>query len=95
MQDHSIKLIDSTYPVSHSREVLLSLLNDKITFLGVQILSFEERFGKDTKHMKLRIKELENERSALVSYLNQLDEDTLLELDCEISIKVLSEPAIA
>ncbi len=95
MHDHSIKLIDSTYPVSHSREVLLSLLNDKITFLGVQILSFEERFGKDTMHIKLRVKELENERKALVSYLNQLHDDTLLELDCEISIKVLSESVVA
>ena len=94
MQQHSIKLIDTTYSAKQAREVIMTLLNDKIRFLGVQILSVEELFGDNTEHLRQRIKELENEKLELVGQLDSLqDEDTSLEVDCRIDLKVVSEVA--
>lgn len=94
MQQHSIKLIDSTYPAKQAREVIMTLLNDKIRFLGVQILSIEERFGDNTEHMRQRIKELEHEKRELLRQLESLeDENTPLEIDCQIDLKVVAEAA--
>ena len=75
MQQHSIKLIDSTYPAKHAKEVILTLLNDKIRFLSVQILSMEERFGEDTEHMRRRITELECEKRELIIALDSLNDE--------------------
>ena len=92
MQQHSIKLIQSTYPASQAQEVIMTLLNDKIRFLGVQILSMEERTGDDTKHMRKRIKELENEKRVLQKQMKELrDNNTQLEINCHIDLKVLAE----
>ena len=92
MQQHSIKLIDSTYPAKQAKEVIMTLLNDKIRFIGVQILSVEERFGDNTEHLRQRIKELEGEKRELQRQLESLEnKNTPLEIDCRININVLAE----
>lgn len=89
MQDQQLTLIDSTYAPEQAREVLCSLLNDKIRFLNHQILSNFERFGSDTSHLEKRLAEVKAERDQLISQLNALSNDAyLLEIDCCINIKV-------
>ena len=89
MQDQQLTLINSTYAPEQAREVLCSLLNDKIRFLNHQILSTFERFGSDTSHLEKRLTEVKAERDQLISQLNALSNDAyLLEIDCCIKIKV-------
>eukprot|EP01023_Acetabularia_acetabulum_P017123 TRINITY_DN18516_c0_g1_i10.p1 TRINITY_DN18516_c0_g1~~TRINITY_DN18516_c0_g1_i10.p1 ORF type:complete len:139 (-),score=13.42 TRINITY_DN18516_c0_g1_i10:296-712(-) len=85
---HQIKLIDNTYSPADAREVLCSLLNDKITFLNVQIHSIHERFGKNAMHLKKRITELQNEKTELLHLIKEWqDGDTELEIQSVINIK--------
>lgn len=89
MQDQQLTLIDSTYAPEQAREVLCSLLNDKIKFLNHQILSTFERFGSDTSHLEKRLVAIKAERDQLVNQLKNLSNDEyLLEIDCRINIKV-------
>ncbi|WP_367392707.1 hypothetical protein [Lewinella sp. LCG006] len=89
MQDQQLTLINSTYAPQQAREVLCSLLNDKIKFLNHQILSTFERFGSDTSHLERRLEEIKAERDQLTRQLKALDnEEYLLEIDCRINIKV-------
>lgn len=89
MENHQIKLIDSTYAVSDAQEVLIALLNDKIKFLNQQIFSITERFGSNTAHLKHRVEELAAEREKLLITLNKFKEgDYLVEIEGIIDIKV-------
>lgn len=89
MQDQQFTLIDSTYAPEQAREVLCSLLNDKIRFLNHQVLSTAERFGSDTSHLEKRLVEIKAQRDQLVNQLKNLSNEAyLLEIDCQINIKV-------
>lgn len=89
MQDQQLTLINSTYAPEQAREVLCSLLNDKIRFLNHQIISTFERSGSDTSHLERRLVEIKAERDQLTRQLKALANDEyLLEIDCRINIKV-------
>ena len=88
MKNHQIKLIDSTYPVRDARDVLFSLINDKIEFLNQKIFSLQERFGSDTGHLEKRVKELRMELQQLLDLLNTMEEDQLIEIHCEVDMKI-------
>ena len=88
MENHSIKLIDSTYDVNDSKEVLCSLLQNKIQFLNKEIFSIEERHGSDVVHLQLRKAELQGELSVICTMLSSLEEGALLDIECSIGITV-------
>lgn len=89
MKNHNIKLIDSIYTVTEAKEILCSILNDKINFLNLQILSVQERFGEESVRMKRRVAELKAEKEdlmiLLISYKNG---DYSVEIDCQINMKI-------
>jgi len=62
MKNHEFRLIDSTYGAAAAREVLISLLNDKIKFINGQIFSQQERFGSDNLHLQKRVTELKKDK---------------------------------
>jgi len=89
MNKSQVKIIDSTYPVEDAKELVLSLINDKIKFLQLKIFSQRERFGIDTKHLEKRISELREERAELIQNLKSFEEsDYVVEVDCKIHLKV-------
>lgn len=87
--ERSIKLIDSSYPLEHAKEVLSSLLNDKIKFLNHQIFSNEVRFGSDTAHLVQRVKDLQKEKESLHEMLCAVENgQCVVDINCDINISV-------
>ena len=87
-----MKLINSSYAKNDAKEVLLSLLNDKIRFLSQRIFSLQERFGIDTRHEEARLEELKKARKGLLQILNSLDTEDRLVIDCDIRLRFLDRP---
>lgn len=74
-QKHQFNLINSTYSAEAAKEVLTSLINDKIRFLNIQILSVHERFGENATHLETRVKELEADRNRLIELLSAAEKN--------------------
>lgn len=95
-QSTQFTLINSTYSASNAKEVLTSLINDKIRFLNIQILSAQERFGENAAHLETRVKELVADRNRLIELLDRSAE-TNAEIEIvgsiDITIKVGAELA--
>jgi hypothetical protein len=89
MKNHQLKLIDSTYSVDEAKEVVQSLLNDKIKFLNQRIFSLQERFGSDTSAQEKRVRELKAELRQLIETLRPFEnEDFQVEIDCLVKMKI-------
>ncbi|MEO9967947.1 MAG: hypothetical protein ABJF11_19300 [Reichenbachiella sp.] len=88
MKTHSIKVIDSTYSIDDAKEVILSLLNDKIRFLGAKKFSNTIRFGEEGTHLDKRIMQLTEEIENLKSLTDQINKDELdAKIDCNLNIE--------
>jgi hypothetical protein len=95
-QSTQFTLINSTYSASNAKEVLTSLINDKIRFLNIQILSAHERFGENTAHLEARVKELVADRNRLIELLDQSAEtNTEIEIVGSVEITVKAGAEIA
>ncbi|MDA0973778.1 MAG: hypothetical protein O2867_08600 [Bacteroidetes bacterium] len=91
MQDRELKLIDNTYKASEAKEVLCSLINEKIRFLNLQIASRSERFGEDTSYLKQRIEQLTTEKQDIIDFMDTLDaEGQMVKVDATAAIQVLT-----
>lgn len=89
MKNHQLTLIDSTYNVNDAKEVLQSLLSDKIRFLNRKIFSLQERFGSDTEHQENRVRELRKELDQLRAFLDPFNDDGYeVEIDCLVDLKI-------
>lgn len=87
----TVKLVDSTYPADKAREVIISLLNDKIRFINLQIFSLEERHNLDSEHLKERLRELAEERDQVAEILKaHSGKNTPVKINCDIQIEVLA-----
>lgn len=88
MKKHQIKLIDNVYPVEDARDVLLSLINDKIRFLNVKLLARQE-FGADSSVLESRIAQLKQEQKELLNTLKACPEGSCtIEINCDIRLKI-------
>jgi len=85
-----IKLINSTYKSKDAKEVISSLINDKINFLNNKIFSQKIRFGEESQHLTKRTEELKSDLQNLISQINDLQEDDLIEISCDVKIKIKS-----
>lgn len=86
-QKHSFKLIDNTYSAIDAREIISTLLTDKIRMLNVQILGIQERYGRDTSHLQKRIEELEADRARMIEILTMaIQEDAIIEVASEVRL---------
>lgn len=87
---NNFKLIDSSFTVDEAKQVLLTLLNNKIQFHSHRVFSNDERFGIDDKFSKNRIVELEEIRKELIDYFNTLgDTDQKINLTSVVNIEIL------
>ena len=95
MKNHQIQLIDTTYPVKDAKEVLFSLINDKIKFLNQRIFSMEECYSSDTSHLQNRRKRLKAELMKLLEIMEHIEgNESLVEIDCRIDLKI-TEPELS
>lgn len=91
MQDRELKLIDNSYKASEAKEVLCSLINEKIRFLNLQIASRSERFGEDTSYLKQRIEQLTKEKKDIIDFMDTLDaEGHSVKIGATAAIEVIS-----
>lgn len=83
------KLVDSTYAAEDAREVLLSLVSDKIRFLNTQVLSAEERFsGENKQHFKERAAYLEKEAEELRAAFRAVNGSSkTFKITCDVKIE--------
>lgn len=89
MQHHQVKLIDSTYGVQEAKEMLLALINSKISFIDHQIFACGDRHGADTSHMKVRKEALVADKTELMQVLKAYQNGNAeVELDCTISLNI-------
>lgn len=86
-QEHQFALIDNTYKAENAREVITSLINDKIKFLNIQMLSNQERFGSDVSHIQQRVKELEADRNRMIAlFVDCAANDQDIDISCEVKL---------
>ena len=69
--NEQIKLIDGTFSPEGAAEVLFAVLDDKIRFHNIRILSIQERFGGDTSQSENRIKELKAAKAKVKEVLDE------------------------
>ena len=94
-QQHTFALINTTYSAEDAREVLASLINDKIRFLNTQILSLNERFGTNADHLQARVIQLQKDRTELVKLLSAYAENDMeIEISCDVKM-VVKQPITA
>ena len=73
---NDFKLVDGVYNLQEVKEIVLTLLDDKIKFHQLKDFSDSERLGKtDDSHSKKRLKDLKNGKSNLIKIINDLSEN--------------------
>lgn len=90
MENHKLQLVENTYNAEDAKEVLFSLINDKLKFLKLQMLSKTERFGSCPENLEHRLEGLKAEKEKLQDLFKQYDgqDDIRFDVDCLINIKV-------
>ncbi|MDW7691702.1 hypothetical protein R9C00_16860 [Flammeovirgaceae bacterium SG7u.111] len=89
MKNHQFNLIDNTYSVNEAKELLLTLINDKVKFLDMHMFSLNERYGADTAHLTKRVKELKASRAELIEVLRKLENDQhFIDINCAVQLTI-------
>jgi hypothetical protein len=70
----TLKLIDGDFSTSDAARILLSLVNSKIAFHTVTLLSEQERFGRDVANSERRLLELKQLRETVQSICRSASE---------------------
>lgn len=63
--NETIKLIDGEYTPQEAASILLAVIEEKIKYHNIQILSFEERFSVSNENSIKRLEELKQSREEI------------------------------
>lgn len=88
---YTLKLIDNKFTPEEAKDVLLTLINDKIRFHSNKNFSSEIRTGLSQNHSQQRIKELEEAKKEIIELTKKAEEMNIL-LDVESSIHISGNP---
>jgi hypothetical protein len=88
---YTLKLIDNKFTPGEAKEVLLTLINDKIRFHSTKNFSSEVRTGISQEHSRQRIEELEEAKKEIIALIEKAEEMNIL-LDVESSIHISGTP---
>ncbi|MDZ7716384.1 MAG: hypothetical protein U5J95_09255 [Balneolaceae bacterium] len=84
-------LVEGTFTPSEAKEVLMSLINSKISFHNLKNLRSYERSGSEDKESKKRITELEKMRKKLLTILKDTDKNGVsVKIESQINIEFLN-----
>ncbi len=73
MEPQRIKLIEGTFTPQEAREILITMINDKIRFHQVKEASGAEH-GVDASHSSQRIRELKNEATRVQDMMMEAEQ---------------------
>lgn len=89
-------LLDSSYSPKEAKEVILTLIGDKIRFLNMLCLRTREMYSGDTSHLEERIDELKKNKEELQLMLDKaVAEGMDISLQSEISVKLVKSKSEA
>jgi cytochrome oxidase Cu insertion factor (SCO1/SenC/PrrC family) len=70
---NEFRLVDGEYDLQELKEIVLTLLDDKIKFHQLKDFSDSERLGKtDDTQSKKRLKDLKNSKENIIAIINDL-----------------------
>ena len=85
----NIKLIDGIFNANDAAEILFSVLDAKIRFHNLQVMSVSERFNGSTKDHESRLLDLENSRKIVAELiLKARDSKAVLNISSIIEIEL-------
>lgn len=88
---YTLKLINNQFTPEEAKELLLTLINDKIRFHSTKNFSSEIRTGVSENQSRQRIKELEEAKKQIIELVQKAEEMNLV-LDVESSINISGNP---
>lgn len=89
MKNHQINLIDNSYPMSDARDLMVSLLDQKIKYLNLQQFIMNERYGMDSLDHKNQIEKFTREKERLTQTLKSLEKpDCKVEINCSATLNL-------
>ncbi len=86
----SFKLIEGVFGPAEAADILFSIVNDKIKFHNIHILSIKERFNGNTEVSERRLKELKISKKNIAKILSEaleLGYDVEINSDIEITLR--------
>lgn len=93
----SLNLIKNSYDAYESKKMLCKLIDDKVKFIKMQILSIQERFGTDSPFLQNRLKELYQSKEELMNFFKSIDSgeidanDIEIKIDCPIHLEIVQK----
>jgi hypothetical protein len=92
MNIENFTLVDGKFSAEDAREILLSLINNKIKFHELKNFSYEVRYSRSDNHSVMRIAELKACREALKEKLKMaVDENTVVRVHSSIVVEFVNE----
>jgi hypothetical protein len=84
-----MRLIHSTYLATDAQGVLLSLIQDKIEFLGFRIQGLKASNAPGVSHLEGRISELTSARQELLQFLKKAQKNgKKVKIKCDIHLEL-------
>jgi len=84
------KIIDGTFMPADASRFLMRLINDKIDYHNLEILSIRERFNGDVSHSIRRIDELKETQESIRQVLNiALDNEMEVRVHCSVQLELV------
>ena len=90
-QKNEFNLIDGTFKTLETKELLSTLLLNKLRFHSVKNFSHKERFGTPDVKTEKRIETLEATLKELLRFLDNYDQGEEFEIHANVKIKHLNK----
>ncbi len=86
---NNFKLVEGEFNAADAKEILLRLIEQKISFHNLKCFSHEIRFGKKDEHSLERIDELNVTKEKLILLINEAQmEGNTLTIHSSIDVKI-------
>jgi hypothetical protein len=86
-----IELIKSDYHPEEALDVLSNLIQQKIAYHTQKTIRHQEIFGTPDLQAEQRLKELKDIKKTLIQELKQLDPNTVLHINGNVSLTVIAQ----
>lgn len=89
---HTLNLIDGVFSPNEAKDVLVTLIRNKINFHNLEIFSLEERNGKDIERSQKRLAELKKNNEKLIEIIQYAEKnEKTLKVFSSINIEITAK----
>lgn len=88
---YTFNLIDGAFDAEESKQILLTLIADKVNFHHRKNFSNNERFGQSDVHSDQRIAQLEAVATELAEFIANLDSDAQLKISAKVDVAIVAK----